>query len=208
FRVVLLLSFLCATGWAQVAVPPLTAQVVDQTGTLTSEQRAELERKLREFELRKGAQIAVLMVRSTAPEPIEQYSLRVVEQWTLGRNTGRAPVCAEKSGTLRRRQCRASAATPADSRTGGRRPAARDARPVSRRCHHGRNGWRAGVAARRQAGGRALRGSDCIPVHAARRGARLRLLRRLSRRLRRRRIQQQRRLQRGRRQLRRRRRIR
>jgi uncharacterized protein len=68
-RVVLLLSFLCATGWAQVAVPPLTAQVVDQTGTLTSEQRAELERKLREFELRKGAQIAVLMVPSTAPEP-------------------------------------------------------------------------------------------------------------------------------------------
>jgi len=84
-RVVLLLSFLCATGWAQVAVPPLTAQVVDQTGTLTSAQRAELERKLREFELRKGAQIAVLMVPSTAPEPIEQYSLRVVEQWKLGR---------------------------------------------------------------------------------------------------------------------------
>jgi len=84
-RVVLLLSFLCATGWAQVAVPPLTAQVVDQTATLTSEQRAELERKLREFELRKGAQIAVLMVPSTAPEPIEQYSLRVVEQWKLGR---------------------------------------------------------------------------------------------------------------------------
>src|SRR2546426_1818874 len=65
---------------SQVAVPPLTAQVVDQTGTLTSEQRAELERKLREFELRKGAQIAVLMVLSTAPEPIEQYSLRVVDR--------------------------------------------------------------------------------------------------------------------------------
>jgi len=61
------------------------AQVVDQTGTLTTEQNAALERKLREFELRKGAQIAVLMVRSTAPEPIEQYSLRVVEQWKLGR---------------------------------------------------------------------------------------------------------------------------
>src|SRR2546426_6420487 len=70
---------------SQVAVPPLTAQVVDQTGTLTTEQNATLERKLREFELRKGAQIAVLMVRSTAPEPIEQYSLRVVEQWKLGR---------------------------------------------------------------------------------------------------------------------------
>src|SRR5207302_11340516 len=58
---------------------------VDQTRTLTTEQNAALRRKLREFELRKGAQIAVLMVRGTAPEPIEQYSLRVVEQWKLGR---------------------------------------------------------------------------------------------------------------------------
>jgi len=77
--------FFAAAAWAQQSVPPLTAQVVDQTGTLTTEQNAALERKLREFELRKGAQIAVLMVRSTAPEPIEQYSLRVVEQWKLGR---------------------------------------------------------------------------------------------------------------------------
>jgi uncharacterized protein len=84
-RVFLLLSFLCATGWAQVAVPPLTAQVVDQTGTLTSEQKAELERRLRQFELRKGSQIAVLVVASTAPETVEQYALRVAEQWKLGR---------------------------------------------------------------------------------------------------------------------------
>jgi uncharacterized protein len=84
-RVFLLLSFLCATGWAQVAVPPLTAQVVDQTGTLTSEQKAELERRLRQLELRKGSQIAVLVVASTAPETVEQYALRVAEQWKLGR---------------------------------------------------------------------------------------------------------------------------
>jgi uncharacterized protein len=84
-RVFLFLSFLCATGWAQVAVPPLTAQVVDETSTLTSEQRAALERKLREFELRKGSQLAVLIVPTTAPEAIEQYSLRVVDQWKLGR---------------------------------------------------------------------------------------------------------------------------
>jgi len=84
-RLFLVAWFFAAAAWAQQSVPPLTAQVVDQTGTLTTEQNAALERKLREFELRKGAQIAVLMVRSTAPEPIEQYSLRVVEQWKLGR---------------------------------------------------------------------------------------------------------------------------
>jgi len=84
-RLYLIAWFFAAAAWAQPSVAPLTAQVVDQTGTLTGEQKAVLERKLREFELRKGAQIAVLMVPSTAPEPIEQYSLRVVERWKLGR---------------------------------------------------------------------------------------------------------------------------
>src|SRR5688572_27948608 len=40
---------------------------------------------LQEFEARKGTQIAVLMVASTKPEPIEQYALRVGEQWKIGR---------------------------------------------------------------------------------------------------------------------------
>jgi uncharacterized protein len=77
--------FLVATAWAQVAVPPLTARVTDLTGTLTREQQAGLERMLQEFEARKGTQIAVLMVPSTAPEAIEQYALRVAEQWKIGR---------------------------------------------------------------------------------------------------------------------------
>jgi len=72
-------------AWAQVAVPPLTARVTDQTGTLTREQQAGLERMLEEFEARKGTQLAVLMVKSSAPEPIEQYALRVAEQWKIGR---------------------------------------------------------------------------------------------------------------------------
>jgi uncharacterized protein len=75
----------CAAAWAQLPVPPLTARVIDQTATLTTEQTAELERKLREFELRKGSQIAVLIVPSTAPESVEQYALRVAEEWKLGR---------------------------------------------------------------------------------------------------------------------------
>ncbi|MFX6023712.1 TPM domain-containing protein, partial [Acinetobacter baumannii] len=33
----------------------------------------------------KGSQIAVLLVATTAQETIEQYSLRVAEQWKLGR---------------------------------------------------------------------------------------------------------------------------
>ncbi|MET3108535.1 uncharacterized protein AAKU67_003252 [Oxalobacteraceae bacterium GrIS 2.11] len=74
-----------SAAFCQARVPALTAHVVDQTGTLTSEQLATLEHKLSEFEAGKGSQIAVLIVDSTAPEAIEQYSLRVVEQWKLGR---------------------------------------------------------------------------------------------------------------------------
>ncbi len=70
---------------AQVAVPPLTGHVIDQTATLTHEQQATLEQTLAAFESRKGSQLAVLMVRSTAPEAIEPYALRVAEQWKLGR---------------------------------------------------------------------------------------------------------------------------
>jgi uncharacterized protein len=70
---------------ADVTVPPLAARVTDLTGTLGAQQRAALEQKLEAFEKRKGSQIAVLVVPTTAPEEIEQYSIRVVDEWKLGR---------------------------------------------------------------------------------------------------------------------------
>jgi uncharacterized protein len=66
-------------------VPPLEARITDVTGTLTAEQQAALEEKLRAFEARKGAQLAVLIVPTTEPEDIAQYGIRVVDQWKLGR---------------------------------------------------------------------------------------------------------------------------
>jgi uncharacterized protein len=66
-------------------VPALTGRVVDRTGVLTGGQKAALEEKLRAFEERKGAQVAVLVVPTTAPEAVEQYSIRVADAWKLGR---------------------------------------------------------------------------------------------------------------------------
>lgn len=89
---------------AQVAVPPLTARVTDETGTLTREQILGLDDKLAQFEARKGTQIAVLIVPTTEPETIEQYSLRVVEQWKLGRKAvddGALLIVAKNDRTLR-----------------------------------------------------------------------------------------------------------
>ncbi|MGH8657942.1 MAG: TPM domain-containing protein [Gammaproteobacteria bacterium] len=71
--------------WGEVPIPPLTARIIDQTGTLSAGQRLDLENKLQAFENAKGSQIAVLIVPTTQPEAIEQYSMRVVEQWRLGR---------------------------------------------------------------------------------------------------------------------------
>jgi len=70
---------------ADVAVPPLTARVVDLTGTLSGGAVNRIETRLAEFEAKKGSQIAVLMVPTTQPEEIEQYGIRVAEQWKLGR---------------------------------------------------------------------------------------------------------------------------
>jgi len=70
---------------ADVAVPPLSGRVVDQTGTLSSGDVASLTQTLKALEARKGSQVAVLIVPTTAPETIEQYSIRVAEAWKIGR---------------------------------------------------------------------------------------------------------------------------
>ena len=70
---------------AEIAVPPLKARVTDLTATLTSDQRAALEQKLAALEARKGSQVAVLLVPATQPETVEQYAIRVFDQWKLGR---------------------------------------------------------------------------------------------------------------------------
>lgn len=98
-RLGLALPLLLALGLAAVAadaapdtpglqpIPKLTARVTDLTGTLTAEQQTALEQKLAAFEAAKGSQLAVLMVPTTQPEDIFQYSFRVAEQWKLGRAT-------------------------------------------------------------------------------------------------------------------------
>jgi uncharacterized protein len=79
----LLLGVLAAR--AEVAVPPLTARVTDLTGTLSGEAVTRIEAKLADLEARKGSQIAVLIVPTTAPEEIEQFGIRVEDAWKLGR---------------------------------------------------------------------------------------------------------------------------
>src|SRR5947208_5336022 len=80
----LLLCWACS-ALALVAVPPLSGRVVDQTGTLGSNDIASLTETLKNLGTRKGSQIAVLIVPTTDGEAIEQFSLRVAEAWKIGR---------------------------------------------------------------------------------------------------------------------------
>ncbi|MGE5865251.1 MAG: TPM domain-containing protein [Rhizobacter sp.] len=73
--------------WAQelVPVPALNARVMDQTSTLTPAQRSALEDKLAGIERERGTQIVVLMLATTKPEDIADYTQRLGDAWKLGR---------------------------------------------------------------------------------------------------------------------------
>jgi uncharacterized protein len=75
-----------AVAAAEVPVPKLNARVTDLTSTLNPSQLQALESRLAAFEQKKGSQIVVLMLPSTKPETIEQYSIRVAEAWKIGRS--------------------------------------------------------------------------------------------------------------------------
>lgn len=83
--VLLLMPSLVLAGAQQVAIPALAARVTDLTNTLSAEQQSALESRLAQFEQQEGSQMAILLVPSTRPEAIEQYSIRVVDEWKLGR---------------------------------------------------------------------------------------------------------------------------
>src|SRR3954451_20200315 len=83
-------SGLAAQAWdagtdGLLPIPPLTARVTDLTQTLTTGETQALEAKLADWESRTSNQLAVLLVPTTQPEPIEAYALRVAEKWKIGR---------------------------------------------------------------------------------------------------------------------------
>ena len=82
-----ILLFFCGSVLAQdiVPVPSLESRVTDQTNTLAAAEKNSLESKLKSFEQSKGSQVIVLIVSTTGDETIEQYGIRVADQWKIGR---------------------------------------------------------------------------------------------------------------------------
>lgn len=87
-RIAVALSvFLCAValhGQELQKIPEPAGYVTDLADLLTPEEKTSLESTLRDFQAKKGTQIVVLIVPSTSPETIEDYSMRVVEKWKPG----------------------------------------------------------------------------------------------------------------------------
>lgn len=81
------LCFLSGAARAQALqpIPALSARVMDQTGTLDASTLKALELRLAEFEKARGTQVVVLVIASTLPEDIADYTQRVGDAWKIGR---------------------------------------------------------------------------------------------------------------------------
>lgn len=66
-------------------VPALTGRVLDQAQVLSPADHQSLEAQLQAFEQKQGTQIVVVLVPTTQPEDIADYTQRLGDAWKLGR---------------------------------------------------------------------------------------------------------------------------
>lgn len=65
-------------------VPGYKGYVNDYAAMMSPEARAKLERELHAFDLSDSTQVAILTIDSLEGDPIEDFSIRVVDQWKIG----------------------------------------------------------------------------------------------------------------------------
>jgi uncharacterized protein len=73
------------TALSALEVPFLAGRVNDLAEMLPEQSEASINARLRQLEEEYGAQVVVLTVPSLAGDSLEDFSLRVVETWKLGR---------------------------------------------------------------------------------------------------------------------------
>jgi uncharacterized protein len=65
-------------------VPAYQGYVNDYASMMSAEVRAKLERELHAFDLSDSTQVAILTIDSLEGDPLEEFSIRVVDQWQIG----------------------------------------------------------------------------------------------------------------------------
>jgi uncharacterized protein len=79
------LGLAVTAGVSALEVPYLAGRVNDQADMLDDGFEGQLEEKLRLLEEETGAQVAVLTISTLEGDPLEDFSMRVVDTWQLGR---------------------------------------------------------------------------------------------------------------------------
>lgn len=81
---IIILSLLALQLFA-LKVPKLTGHVNDYANVLSSNEKSTLENFLIDFEKKTSSQVALLTIKSLEGENLEDYSIKVVDDWKLGR---------------------------------------------------------------------------------------------------------------------------
>jgi uncharacterized protein len=84
FLMVALISFMPLNGHTAIPVPALSGRINDYGSMISAPVKAELEAKLQQFEAAESTQIVILTIPSLQGDPIENFSIRVVEAWKIG----------------------------------------------------------------------------------------------------------------------------
>ncbi|MEM7582861.1 MAG: TPM domain-containing protein [Acidobacteriota bacterium] len=79
------LGVLLPTTLAALEPPELWGRITDQADLLDDGAELRLDALLEQLETDTGAQVAILTVASLEGDPLEDFSIRVVEKWQLGR---------------------------------------------------------------------------------------------------------------------------
>ncbi len=80
----LLLAAFATDVLAASALPSPTGPVTDLVGVLDQRARQQLSGILDRVRERTGAEVAILVVPSTAPDTIDEYSIAIFDQWKIG----------------------------------------------------------------------------------------------------------------------------
>ena len=78
------ITLIAGVGWA-IQVPPLEGRINDTANILSPATEQRLNARLLEYERTTAHQLAVLTIASLQGDPVEDFSLRVVETWKLGK---------------------------------------------------------------------------------------------------------------------------
>lgn len=80
----LILTFACVVSAGAFDVPELTGRTVDKTGTLSSDDRNRIEKRIESFEKETGGQLAVALLPPLKDATVEEAGIALLNTWKIG----------------------------------------------------------------------------------------------------------------------------